>query len=676
MKRVTQSLTIFLAALLFVFWGNVEAQDYNFENYDLGHSFAKIGWSQDDLIATVANDPVAAGNKVLKVEVKNYNAAPVLAFVIPAGKTLADYSTFKFKAYFAQGDVGWKDIIVEAYQTLPTGRFNTPEPKIGSWNRAAGGSTAWEDITIDVTNARNYTDTIYIAFGIHCAGTGNIGGSGVPTIWYADDIDFIGGSSSQTGDPYWTEKWNDDIVGQLTGTTAEAPTTLTEVTQSTGIWKAIYAIRGGSNQCDGIGRTLRLLVPTGRPQGGAAVTPKLTEGVDQVTFVEGRGGANRVIEVSKSRDDGATWIVVETINGTVQCAQIVVNVNDPRANRIKFENKGTGDVDIDDIAITKNTDEWVDETLVTHWGATSSGTAWPILNDASTPAGNAGMGDGNVPTGWATIRGEFGTLNATTTEAVVVTGKLQLVGGGGGNGYTHLRYALTFQDSTTLQNPLTTTALWASTKGHYGYGFHPRSGTGTLSNARGGAGTLWLIDGGGFNSGWGGNNTAAVGVNGNTVQILQAPRNAEMVEGTYNFGISVKMINDTTSEVKWYLVEENNKYWFGGSQIVKAKTDKFNGISFGVNNDSHAKQFNLMEVKAQLGDHVVVPEAPWEAYYVDQWGLASEGKAWPILNNAETLVGDATMGNGAPPTGWATMRGGFGQDLPLKEDKFLVTFCI
>jgi len=509
MKRVTQSFTIFVTALLFI-WGNTAvAQDYNFENFDLGHAFAKIGWSQSDVVATVAVDPVAAGNKVLKNEINNYNGAPVLEFVIPEGKTLADYSTFNFKGYFAQGDVGWKDIMVEAYQTMPTGQFNNAAARIGTWNRASGGSTAWEDITINVTNTLAYTGTVYIAFGINCAGTGSIGGAGLPTIWYADDILFIGESGS-------------------------------------------------------------------------------------------------------------------------------------------------------------------DDNFVSLWGKTSAGTAWPILNDASTPAGSAGMGDGNVPTGWATIRGEFESLQATTTDAVVVTGQLELVGGGGASGYTHLRYALTFQDSTTLNFPLTDSAAWASTKGNYGYGFHPRSGNGTMSNARGGGGTLWLIDGGGFNSGWGGNNTAEVGANGNPVQILQAPRNAEMVEGTYNFGISVKMVDDTTAEVNWYLVEENNKYWFGGSEIVKAKTDKFNGIMFGVNNDTEAKQFNLMSVKAFVGDPVDVPEAPWEDYYIDQWGLAGEGKAWPILNDSTTLVGDATLGDGNPPTGWATMRGGFGQDLPLKEDKFLV----
>ncbi|MEJ2628336.1 MAG: hypothetical protein P8078_07260, partial [bacterium] len=141
----------------------------------------------------MADDPLASGNNVLECTVHNYNAAPVLEFTLPAGKTLADYATFTYKAYFAQGDVGWKDIIVEASQEMPTvvayqGKLDV---ELGKVNRATGGSTAWEDITIDITNSSSLSGTIYVTFGINCAGTGNIGGDGVTTIWYADDIKLI-----------------------------------------------------------------------------------------------------------------------------------------------------------------------------------------------------------------------------------------------------------------------------------------------------------------------------------------------------------------------------------------------------------------------------------------------------------------------------------------------------
>ena len=79
--------------------------------------------------------------KFLMDTINNYNAAPVVRLVLPPGKTLADYSTFTFKGYFAQGDVGYKTIEVEAYQSLPTGHaFKSPDAdSIGSWNRAQYG---------------------------------------------------------------------------------------------------------------------------------------------------------------------------------------------------------------------------------------------------------------------------------------------------------------------------------------------------------------------------------------------------------------------------------------------------------------------------------------------------------------------------------------------------------
>ncbi|HPC37059.1 MAG TPA: hypothetical protein PLO79_10650, partial [Candidatus Marinimicrobia bacterium] len=262
----------------------VQAQLINFEDKDIGYTFPHIGWSPNDITAEVADDPLATGNKVLKCTVNNYNAAPVLEVTLPAGKTLADYGTFKFKGYFAQGDVGWKDIIVEAYQTMPTGQaYNNAANKIGSWNRAKGGSTAWEDITISITGSSSLTGTIYLAFGINCAGKGDIGGSQVTTIWYADDIQLV-------------------------------------------------------------------------------LTP-----------------------------------------------------------------------------------------YVTQWGKTAQGTAWP-LNTSITAAGEAGLGDNKVPTGWATIKGGFNeTLEATSSQAVVVTGEMELVGGGGASAYTWMRYALTYQDSVELK---------------------------------------------------------------------------------------------------------------------------------------------------------------------------------------------------------------------------------
>lgn len=137
-----------------------------------------------------------AVNKVLKNTIANYNAAPVVRLIIPSGKTLAYYGSFTFRGYFAQGDVGYKFIEVEATQTMPTGHaYASPSTdSIGGYNRAQMGSTAWENITANIKNtvySATLHDTVYISFGINCAATGNVGGTGVPTIWYADNVTLV-----------------------------------------------------------------------------------------------------------------------------------------------------------------------------------------------------------------------------------------------------------------------------------------------------------------------------------------------------------------------------------------------------------------------------------------------------------------------------------------------------
>ncbi len=307
------------------------------------------------------------------------------------------------------------------------------------------------------------------------------------------------------------------------------------------------------------------------------------------------------------------------------------------------------------------------QTYVEKWGKTAQGSAWPILNTATTPPGNATMGAGAIPTGWATIRGEFNeALQATVDKAVVIRGKLELVGGGGGSNYTHLRYALTFQDSTKLEYQFTDSAKWVSTKGHSGYGFHPRSGTGVMSNGNGGSGTVWTINNGSWSSTWSNNG-------GPIAAVKQAPRDAEMVAGMYNWAISVHLLESGATEVRWYMVEENNKYWFGGKVVDNgAASSKFNGVCFGINKDTECKQLNLYEVQVDMGDPIEVPEAPWEPFYVNQWGKTNRGTAWPILNDESYLDGDAGIGSGAPPSGWATIRGGFADVVTATQTKAII----
>jgi hypothetical protein len=304
------------------------------------------------------------------------------------------------------------------------------------------------------------------------------------------------------------------------------------------------------------------------------------------------------------------------------------------------------------------------QTSVSQWGKTSNGTAWPILNNATTPAGNAGIGNGAKPTAWATIRGGFGdAVQATTDKALIVSGQLELVGGGGGSGYTHLRYALTFIDSTTLSDQNTESATWVSTGKlkHYGYEFCPISGTGTMSNGAWGVGTVGVVKNGNWNS-----------TNSNGGKVIsaakQAPRNAEMVAGVYNWAISVQPLGDGTNEVRWYMIEEKNKYWFGGIAIdAAAASTKFNGICFGFNNDQSATQVNFLAVKVDIGEPIEIPDAPWQAYYVTDWGFSGGNLGgWDLT--VGDFDGDVTIGGTAAPTGWSAVRGGF-SDYVLSTEK-------
>ncbi|MEJ2615840.1 MAG: carbohydrate binding domain-containing protein, partial [Ignavibacteriaceae bacterium] len=180
---------LFLIAFIFMFAGINKGQSFlsqDFESYTIGDSLAHIGWSPYDIQTAVVDDPITSGNKVMENVVHNYNAAPVLMFVLPQGKTLGDYDSLTFKGYFEKGDVAYKNIVVQAYQSMPTGHFLDTDTQ-GSYNRAQGASTDWENIGVDISNTSALTDTIYIAFGINCSGTAN----GDTTTWFADDVTLV-----------------------------------------------------------------------------------------------------------------------------------------------------------------------------------------------------------------------------------------------------------------------------------------------------------------------------------------------------------------------------------------------------------------------------------------------------------------------------------------------------
>ncbi|MEJ2544860.1 MAG: hypothetical protein P8Y99_12410 [Calditrichaceae bacterium] len=188
-----------------------------------------------------------------------------------------------------------------------------------------------------------------------------------------------------------------------------------------------------------------------------------------------------------------------------------------------------------------------DPTLISEWGEDGLGYAWDVTNDSSTAPGDAGIaGTQPMATNGSSLFGGFDTLEATMDQAVVVSGQLEFVGDPG-DSYTALRFALIFRDSLSLQNQYTDTAGWvgAAGTGFYGYEFTPKSGTTDQPNGSGGNGSVWTI----INGNWPSTYSNGGGPIGPVVN--QAPRNAAILGGTYNWAVSVIAINDTTNEIRW-----------------------------------------------------------------------------------------------------------------------------
>jgi len=321
------------------------------------------------------------------------------------------------------------------------------------------------------------------------------------------------------------------------------------------------------------------------------------------------------------------------------------------------------------------------QTAVTQWGSTPRGTnGWTILNTAATPAGTGQMGGTAAPTGWMSIKGGFDSLQATTSQAFVITGTFEFVGGAATNNpYTWLRYAL-FQEQGTLTGQNTPTAAWSENTNGYGYVFTPVSGAGTISNTynswpTGNQGTEWpLINSKSWNS------TNSNG-GGPYSTILQAPYQQKATVGVYDWAISVQPLSNGFNQVNWYFIQQHttgstNYYWWGGTFIDSAHVStKFNSIGFACNSDVDAtcKQVNLANVKVSLGSPITVPSAPFQPIYVSTWGsVPARGNAWPILNDTTYLIGNASMGSTAAPTGWATILGNFGRDITPDAGKAIL----
>jgi len=74
-----------------------------------------------------------------------------------------------------------------------------------------------------------------------------------------------------------------------------------------------------------------------------------------------------------------------------------------------------------------------------------------------------------------------------------------------------------------------------------------------------------------------------------------------------------------------------------------------------------------------MGDPITVPKAPWESYYVSNWGfIGNRLGGWTFTPG--DFEGNAAVSGSAPATGWSAIRGGFKEAVtPAKEDALIVT---
>ncbi len=171
------------------FASEVIKPEEDFEELELGRKFGTMGWGLEDGEAVVDIDPKDEANKVLKFAPSGYGNVPVIELTLPEGKTLADYSTFSFKGFFAEGDVSYKEIGVGVFSSQPSGPFDLDgDYIIGKENRSKTYSDSWEDIVIEITGSDSISGHIYVAFGMNQDKSGD---DEKDTVWYADDVKFV-----------------------------------------------------------------------------------------------------------------------------------------------------------------------------------------------------------------------------------------------------------------------------------------------------------------------------------------------------------------------------------------------------------------------------------------------------------------------------------------------------
>jgi hypothetical protein len=148
---------------------------------------------------------------------------------------LSDYSQVKFKYAGVSGDLGYKDLQLNATATEPSGALTAPvvnKPRYDTWATYEGGeatgvlsfgtgpqvNNADNDgvitLKVEPTLASTLTGEIYVSIYFGAAATGSFGGAGSPTVFSASEFEFITADATNpiTHDVYLTTKSANGII--------------------------------------------------------------------------------------------------------------------------------------------------------------------------------------------------------------------------------------------------------------------------------------------------------------------------------------------------------------------------------------------------------------------------------------------------------------------------------
>lgn len=208
---------LFLFTLLCSLFVNVNAANFviaDFENKNIGDTYALKAWNTVDGNAKVAADPANANKKAINVVTTNWDAILKLDVTLPSGKTLGDYDSFSFDIYFATNandeNPNYKNMFI--YIDGEKKYESTGYAKQGEVQKWTTREFVLADLNLSDTEKAKTSFTI--AFGVST----NKGD------YYIDNVKLAGGTTSEPengfvvidnfnnktiGDPYTLKAWNE-----------------------------------------------------------------------------------------------------------------------------------------------------------------------------------------------------------------------------------------------------------------------------------------------------------------------------------------------------------------------------------------------------------------------------------------------------------------------------------